>query len=109
MKSIELKGDRVTVFNTVEIFLKDAGFKIVSKDFDRPWGGFFVLDETQAVTFGSLFFPEINIPSLKKGGRKLSPKILMVQPGKRLSWQYHYRRAEIWKLYAGTAGIVTSD
>jgi mannose-6-phosphate isomerase-like protein (cupin superfamily) len=33
----------------------------------------------------------------------------MVQADKRLSWQYHYRRAEIWKLVAGTAGVVTSD
>jgi mannose-6-phosphate isomerase len=109
MKSIELKGDRNSVFNTVEKFLKDSGFKIVSKDFDRPWGGFFVLDESQAVNFGSLFFSDIDIPSLKISGGKLSPKILMVQPGKRLSWQYHHRRAEIWKLYAGTAGIVTSQ
>ena len=33
----------------------------------------------------------------------------MVQANKRLSWQYHFRRAEIWKLVAGTAGVVTSD
>jgi mannose-6-phosphate isomerase-like protein (cupin superfamily) len=25
-----------------------------------------------------------------------------------LSWQYHHRRAEIWKLIGGTAGVVTS-
>ena len=40
---------------------------------------------------------------------KLSPKILLVAPQKRLSWQYHYRRAEIWKLIEGEAGVVTSD
>jgi mannose-6-phosphate isomerase len=33
----------------------------------------------------------------------------MVQPEKRLSWQYHHRRAEIWKLVAGTAGVVISE
>jgi mannose-6-phosphate isomerase-like protein (cupin superfamily) len=33
----------------------------------------------------------------------------MVQPATRLSWQYHHRRAEIWKLVAGVAGVVTSD
>jgi hypothetical protein len=32
----------------------------------------------------------------------------MVAPNKRLSWQYHHRRAEIWKLIGGTAGVVTS-
>jgi mannose-6-phosphate isomerase-like protein (cupin superfamily) len=32
-----------------------------------------------------------------------------VGPNKRLSWQYHHRRAEIWKLIGGVAGVVTSD
>src|SRR5688572_13347635 len=108
MKSLTLAGDKIAVFATVESFLRDAGFKIVSKDVSRPWGGFFVLEESQAITFGSLFFPGIDIPALKLGGGKLSPKILMVEASKRLSWQYHHRRAEIWKLYAGTAGVATS-
>jgi mannose-6-phosphate isomerase-like protein (cupin superfamily) len=33
----------------------------------------------------------------------------MVESNKRLSWQYHHRRSEIWKLAAGTAGVVTSN
>ena len=33
----------------------------------------------------------------------------MVAPNKRLSWQYHHRRAEIWKLIGGVAGVVKSD
>jgi mannose-6-phosphate isomerase-like protein (cupin superfamily) len=40
---------------------------------------------------------------------KLSPKILVVAPGKRLSWQYHHHRSEIWKLIAGQAGVVISE
>jgi mannose-6-phosphate isomerase-like protein (cupin superfamily) len=106
--NLDLNGDKKSVFITVEKFLTEMNFKITGKDVNRPWGGFFVLDESQAVTFGSLFFPGIEVDSLKIGG-KLSPKILMVQPGKRLSWQYHFRRAEIWKLVAGTAGVVTSE
>jgi mannose-6-phosphate isomerase len=108
MKNLVLTGDKKAVFSIVENFMKDSGFRIVAKDEARPWGGFFVLDESQAQTFGSLFFPGIDVASLKIGGVKLSPKILMVQPNKRLSWQYHFRRAEIWKLYAGTAGVATS-
>ena len=46
--------------------------------------------------------------TLKIGG-KLSPKILIVKPNARLSWQYHNRRAEIWQVYKGTAGIIRSD
>lgn len=105
---LSLQGEKSEVLGSVEKHLQDLGFNIVAKDFNRPWGGFFVIDETQAEKFGDLFFPGIEIASLKIGG-KLSPKILMVQTGKRLSWQYHHRRAEIWKLVAGTAGVVTSQ
>lgn len=105
--TLNLAGDKTSVFATVEKFLNEAGFRITGKNFTKPWGGYFVLDESQAVSFGAMFFPGIAVASLKIGG-KLSPKILMVQPGMRLSWQYHHRRAEIWKLVAGTAGVVTS-
>ena len=44
-----------------------------------------------------------------KIGGKLSPKILIVKLNARLSWQYHNRRAEIWQVYKGTAGIIRSD
>ena len=39
---------------------------------------------------------------------KLSPKILIVKPNARLSWQYHHRRAEIWRVYKGECGIIRS-
>jgi len=39
---------------------------------------------------------------------KLSPKILLVKPGSRLSWQYHYRRAETWRVIKGTVGVARS-
>jgi len=54
------------------------------------------------------FFEGIDVNTLKIGG-KLSPKILIVKPKARLSWQYHNRRAEIWQLHKGTAGIIRSD
>ncbi len=95
------------VFKAIENYLATQKLSVASKDFERPWGGFFVLDESQAEQFGKLFFPDVKISDLKISG-KLSPKILVVQPGKRLSWQYHHRRAEIWKLVAGSAGVATS-
>jgi mannose-6-phosphate isomerase-like protein (cupin superfamily) len=103
-----LKGDKATVLGEVEKFLKRQGYTIIARDAARPWGGFFVLDEGQAEKFGAEFFPGIQIDSLKVKGGKLSPKILIVEANKRLSWQYHHRRSEIWKLAAGTAGVVTS-
>jgi mannose-6-phosphate isomerase-like protein (cupin superfamily) len=106
--NLSLKGTKPDVLRTVENYLIENGFRIAAKDFGRPWGGFFVIDESQAQKFGQLYFPNIDLSSLKITA-KLSPKILMVEAGKRLSWQYHHRRAEIWKLVAGTAGVITSD
>lgn len=34
---------------------------------------------------------------------------MLVEPGKKLSWQYHHRRAEIWKLIDGKASVARSD
>ena len=81
---------------------------MVSKDFERPWGGFLVIDEDQAQDFSNQFFKGINIEELKISG-KLSPKILIVNPESRLSWQYHNRRAEIWRVYKGEVGIIRSE
>jgi len=89
-----------------EIELK--GFKVVDKDFQRPWGGFLVIDESQAQDFSNSFFNGIDVSDLKISG-KLSPKILMVKSKSRLSWQYHYRREEIWSVQKGTVGVVVSN
>lgn len=97
-----------SVFTKVQHHLDDLKLRAASTDMNRPWGGFFVIDEAQAHDFAGHFFPGIEVRSLRISG-KLSPKILMVQPSKRLSWQYHFRRAEIWKLVAGCAGVVTSE
>lgn len=105
---LELVGPKTTVMTLVNDYLSGAGFTVVEKDFSRPWGGFFVIDEAQAKKFADLYFPGVELSSLKISG-KLSPKILMVESDKRLSWQYHNRRAEIWKLVAGTAGVVMSE
>jgi mannose-6-phosphate isomerase-like protein (cupin superfamily) len=91
----------------VETYLRAAGFSISTQDFERPWGGFFVLDESQIRKFKETFFPEIPL-SEEQYAQKLSPKFLLVAPGARLSWQYHFRRAELWTLVAGGAAISRS-
>ena len=96
------------IFEKVEQTLDSQGFKIVSKDDSRPWGGFFVIEESQAQDFANQYFDGINVEELKIGG-KLSPKILLVAPQARLSWQYHHRRAEIWQVVDGTVGIKRSN
>ena len=91
-----------------EELIKSKGFSIISKDFERPWGGFLVIDESQAQDFSNQFFKGLDVETLKIGG-KLSPKILIVKPKARLSWQYHHRRAEIWRVFNGKCGIIRSD
>ena len=81
---------------------------MVSYDFERPWGGFLVVDKRQAQEFSNKFFKDLDANTLKIG-EKLSPKILIVKSKARLSWQYHNRRAEIWQVYKGSAGIIGSD
>ena len=85
--------------------IESYGFTIVAKDFERPWGAFLVIKEEEAQEFANQFFNGIDIDTLRVDG-KLSPKILIVKPGARLSWQYHHRRAEIWQVYKGEVGII---
>lgn len=96
------------VFQKAADLLAAHGLTIIKQDSDRPWGGFYVIDEAQAPQFAQLFFPQEDLQQLQITER-LSPKILMVAPGKRLSWQYHHRRAEIWKCIGGKVGVATSD
>ncbi len=96
------------VFTAVEKYLQHQNIKIDKQDSSSPWGGFFVIEESESEKFIRLYFPHLTKVDLNISG-KLSPKILVVAPAKRLSWQYHHRRAEIWKLIGGTAGIITSD
>jgi len=91
----------------IEDEIKGLGFNIISKDFERPWGGFMVINEKQAQEFTNKFFDGINIQNLEIGG-KLSPKILIVNPNSKLSWQYHQRREEIWKVFKGKVGLSRS-
>jgi mannose-6-phosphate isomerase-like protein (cupin superfamily) len=109
---MELKLDKDSskqeVFETVKSFLDQQFLEVTSSDQNRPWGGFYVIDEAQSNKFIELFFKDV-AGSKITGSGKLSPKILLVEPGKRLSWQYHHRRAEIWKVIAGEVSVVQSD
>ncbi len=96
------------VFQEVESFIRKHGYSIIDHDFSRPWGGFFVLDEQHAAQFAAQFFPSIALADIQIT-QKLSPKFLVVAPNKRLSWQFHDRRAELWSVTSGPVGVVISD
>ena len=98
--------DNLVLYKQVKQQVEILGFNVVNFDFDRPWGGFLVIDEQQLQLFISTFFDKIEINT--SNDIKLSPKILIVNPKSRLSWQYHYRRKEIWSVYKGPIGVVKS-
>ena len=97
----------IDFFYKISEKLKFQNLNIVDKDIDRPWGGFFVIDEENSQDFANTYFDGLKIDKLKKSG-KVSPKILVVAPNKRLSWQYHHRRSEIWKVVSGEIKVITS-
>ena len=96
------------IFDKTFEIVKSQNLKVVDKDTDRPWGGFFVISEDNAQVFSNIYFNGLNTEELKVSG-KLSPKILIISPNKRLSWQYHHRRSEIWKVVSGEIKVVTSQ
>ena len=97
----------MSIFNTIEAELIQHNLKIDSYDHKRPWGGFFVIKEEDAQRFSNIYFDGFDVDTLRKAG-KLSPKILAVKPGARLSWQYHHRRAETWRVVKGPVGVIRS-
>lgn len=103
----EAQDLKSTQFAKAVQMAEQLGLRIVTIDATRPWGGFLVLDEAQAAKFAAHFFPEVPSKEILTG-RKLSPKILLVAPGQRLSWQYHFRRAEIWKVVQGPVAVCIS-
>ena len=95
-------------YKKIQDEIESFGFTVAARDFERPWGAFLVIKEGEAQNFANRFFDGIDVDTLRVEG-KLSPKILIVKPGARLSWQYHHRRAEIWQVYKGEVGIVRSN
>jgi mannose-6-phosphate isomerase len=96
------------IYSKVEALLKSYSIQYTIKDLSRPWGGFFVMSPESKESFIDAFYPEMK-SLLMLSELPLSPKILCVAPGKRLSWQYHHRRAELWKLIDGQAAYNISE
>jgi mannose-6-phosphate isomerase len=103
--------DKDSVFARIRTMIEGKGLAIAAVDEARPWGGFFVIDPStgsgQARDFLRAFFPDEDAEALAT--QTISPKILVVAPGARLSWQYHHRRAELWRVLEGPVTVMRSD
>lgn len=93
------------VFQTVEQVIAANGLHVLYEDRQRPWGGFFAFIEADLARFIEKCYDGIEVDL--SDGLPRQPKILIIEPGKRLSWQYHHRRAERWRVLAGPIDIVT--
>lgn len=83
-------------------------FRLIDFDIGRPWGFFLSVDESQAPDFIKTFYDGIELKGID-ASLPLRPKFLGLAPSKRLSWQYHHRRAEIWRCLAGEFELITSE
>ena len=95
----------IDIFSDTRKEIESLGFYIIGHDFNRPWGGFLLIDESQSKEFINKFISNEDL----KIKDKVSPKILIVNPNSRLSWQYHYRRKEIWKVVKNDIGVIKSN
>lgn len=105
LTSVEYDGDKQAYLAKLRTLVVAAGYDIVEEFGDKPWGGMFRLRSDQAPTFIAEFFPGLSVEEATRGvvGAELSPKFLIVMPGQRLSWQYHFRRAERWNFLTSGA------
>lgn len=91
--------EKTTFVANMQEKIQEVGYKIEEVDDARPWGAFIRIANEQADEFVADFFDGLTPEEARLGkpSAELSPKILIVTPGQRLSLQRHGRRAERWK------------
>lgn len=91
-------ADKEEIIEDIKKTIIDSGYSLVEIETNKPWGAYFRIDGAEADKFVAEFFPDLSAVEARLGNAEaeLSPKILLVAPGERLSWQYHDRRAERW-------------
>ncbi len=99
---------KIEAVEEVDKWRFDLGFFAEEINIDKPWGAYWKIDKDETSYFLNSFFPELKNALIDKE-QDLSPKLLLIAPGERLSWQYHERRAEEWKVLAGEVMVPTSE
>src|SRR5262245_56355725 len=96
--TISPTADKLETVDRIQALLEEACYTVFERNDQKPWGAYLRLENDQAAAFIEDFFPGLTLEEAQLGmsGAELSPKILVVSPKQRLSWQYHDRRAERW-------------
>lgn len=94
---INQNEQKADIIKNILTKLEEIGFSVTEVADSKPWGAYIRISEDHAQQFRIQFFEG------KDYSQDLvqTPKILLVAPGQRLSWQYHFRRKEIWKVLQG--------
>lgn len=109
MKLLKIKSqDKLEAVQEVAQYLINLNYKIVNMDLMRPWGFYFYIDPDQKEKFAKDFFDGIELEGIDTS-LPLQPKILAFAPHKRVSWQYHDRRSEIWRCISKECQTIISN
>jgi len=68
----------------------------------RPWGCFYCIEKFYNDKFVNKYFPKLRVNDIKT----ISCKILYIEPNKKLSLQYHFKRRELWNVLKGPVGSI---
>ncbi len=88
--------------------ITSLGFNIDEVNSNKPWGGYIRITNNQAKKFRETYFAGIELPE-QAINLDISPKILIVEPHKSLSYQVHDRRSEFWRVLIGPTGVKLHD
>jgi mannose-6-phosphate isomerase len=104
---INAESPKEEVLKEIKHNIAAENLTIVELDEQKPWGAYYRIDDNQIKEFLKLYFSHSQWDPPQ--GATLSPKFLIIAPHQRLSWQYHNRRAEIWKVVVGPVAIEISS
>mgnify|MGYP001219247816 CR=1 FL=1 len=60
------------IYDRISKKLKSENLTIVNSDLNRPWGGFFLIDEKGLENFANIYFSGLKIDEIKAGTKKAS-------------------------------------
>lgn len=100
--------DKELITQEIEAVLDHSGYQLAETNIEKPWGGYYRIKREHTEQFLEEFFINVDLPKWSDG-MEMDPKILFVAPEKRLSWQYHERRGEVWYVVRGPVGAYISE
>jgi len=97
------------VVDQLKLYISNQGFEIEEQNINKPWGAYFRLLRSDTKNFIQKYFnlDQKAIENLLQ--YNLDPKFLLVAPNKKLSWQYHFNRSEMWTVLVGPVKVITSN